>query len=76
MTKRTTDREKTLVKAILGIGVFFALAVGIINMGHIDTTRKTCSETTIPGIVHEVGTLDADTTVPVNAFNLNNVVYR
>ena len=68
--------ERTLVKAILGLGVFFTLAVGIINMGHIDTTRRTCSETTVPGIVREVGTLNADTTVPVNAFNLNNVVYR
>ncbi len=68
--------ERTLVKVFLGIGIFLALAIGIINTGHIDTTRKTCSETTIPGVVRDVEMLNADTTVPVNAFNLNNVVYR
>ena len=68
--------ERTLVKAFLGIGIFLALAIAIINTGHIDTTRKTCSETTVPGVVREVETMTVDTTVPVNAFNLNNVVYR
>lgn len=68
--------ERTLVKALLGIGIFLALAIAIINTGHIDTTRKTCSETTVPGVVREVETMTVDTTVPVNAFNFDHVISR
>ena len=65
-----------LTSVVLGFVAFFVLAAGIISMGHIDTTRKTCSETVVPGIVREVEADYADTGVPVNAFNLDNVVYR
>lgn len=68
--------EKRFAKLFLGFGVFFALTLAIIHAGHIDTTKRTCSQTTIPGIVHEVNVITPDSRTPLNTVTITRVVSR
>lgn len=68
--------KKSLAGILLGFTVFFVLAAAIISQGHIDTTKKTCSNASIPGIVRDVEMITADTRPTMNSLLTGNIVFR